>query len=105
MFCVLPFGLSTACYIFTKLLRPLVKRRRSKGLRYIVYIDDGICASKLQDKCVENTKSIVDDLTFAGFILNIPKSKLTPSKLVSGLVSSLTFVLGDFLCPRIKSQS
>ena len=25
MFKVLPFGLATACYIFTKLLRPLVK--------------------------------------------------------------------------------
>ena len=45
-FRVLPFGLSSACYVFTKLLRPLVKRWRSKGLRCIVYIDDGICASK-----------------------------------------------------------
>ena len=26
MFTVLPFGLATACYIFTKLMRPLVKR-------------------------------------------------------------------------------
>lgn len=33
MFRVLPFGLSTACYVFTKLLRPLVKRWRSMGLR------------------------------------------------------------------------
>ena len=32
MFCVLPFGLSTACYVFTKLLRPLVNRWRSKVL-------------------------------------------------------------------------
>ena len=31
-FRVLPFGLSTACYVFLKLLRPLVKRWRSMGL-------------------------------------------------------------------------
>jgi hypothetical protein len=44
-FRILPFGLSTACYVFTKPLRPLVKHWRSKGKRIVVYIDDGICAS------------------------------------------------------------
>ena len=33
MFRVLPFGLASACYVFTKLLRPLVKRWRAKGIR------------------------------------------------------------------------
>ena len=42
MFCVLPFGLASACYVFTKLLRPLVKRWRSLGLHVFLYIDDGI---------------------------------------------------------------
>ena len=32
-FRVLPFGLATAIYVFTKLLRPLVKHWRAKGLR------------------------------------------------------------------------
>ena len=43
IFWVLPFGLASACYIFTKLHRPLVKCWRSLGL-HIIYIDDGICA-------------------------------------------------------------
>jgi len=42
VFRVLPFGLATACYVFTKLLRPLVKRWRAMGIRVILYIDDGI---------------------------------------------------------------
>ena len=71
MFRILPFGQFTACYVFTKLLRSLVKRWRSKGIRCIVYIDDGIYAARSQKQCVEGTKMIVDDLTF------IPKSKLT----------------------------
>ena len=33
VFTVLPFGLASACYIFTKLLHPLVGYWRSKGLR------------------------------------------------------------------------
>ena len=47
-FKVLLFGLASACYVFTKLLRPLVKCWRSMGLRCIVYsyIDDCICASE-----------------------------------------------------------
>ena len=36
-FTVLPFGLSTACFCFTKLLRPLVKRWRSIGHLSFVY--------------------------------------------------------------------
>ena len=44
-FWVLPFGLSIACYVFMKLLRPLVRRWRSMGLRCVMYIDDGICGA------------------------------------------------------------
>jgi len=34
---VLQFGLSTACYLFTKLMLPLVKHWRGRGLKAIVY--------------------------------------------------------------------
>ena len=43
-FVVLPFGLSSAHYVFTKIIRPLVRLWRSKGLKAIVYLDDGIVA-------------------------------------------------------------
>ena len=43
-FCVLPFGLATACYLFTKLMCPLVKHWRGQGLRAILYLDDDIIA-------------------------------------------------------------
>ena len=39
---VLPFGLSTAPYIFTKLFRPLVKYWRSRCFPSVVYLDDGL---------------------------------------------------------------
>ena len=41
-FRVLTFGLNSACFCFMKLLRPLVKRRRSMGHCCFVYLDDGI---------------------------------------------------------------
>ena len=105
MFRVLPFGLSTACYVFTKPLRPLVKRWRSKGLRCIVYIDDRICASKLQEQCVEDTKIMVDDLALAGFILNVPKSKLTPQQIGQWLGFIITSSMGGIMYQRKKFQN
>ena len=44
VFTVLPFGLCTARYLFTKLMRLLVRYWRGQGLRVVVYLDDGLCA-------------------------------------------------------------
>ena len=46
MFTVLPFGLGSACYLFTKMLRPFVKRWRGMGHCSLIYIDDGISSSR-----------------------------------------------------------
>ena len=70
MFKVLPFGLASACYVFTKLLRPLVKKWRGSGMRAIVYIDDGIVAAKCKAECAAVRDVVVRDLRKAGFILN-----------------------------------
>ena len=43
---MLPFGLSSAPYVFPKLMRPLVKLWRAKGLKAVMYLDDGIRAVK-----------------------------------------------------------
>ena len=44
VFAVLPLGSSTACYIFTKLMRPLVRYWHGWGLKAIVYLDDCVIA-------------------------------------------------------------
>jgi hypothetical protein len=43
MFSVLPFGLSSAPFLFTKLMREIVKYWRSLSYPIIVYLDDGWC--------------------------------------------------------------
>ena len=42
VFTVLLFSLATACYVFTKLLRPVVKYLHERGTKMVMYIDDGI---------------------------------------------------------------
>ena len=80
VFKVLPFGLATACFIFTKLLRPLVKRWRLVGMKAIMYIDDGICSAKSYNEAESHGIRIKDDLDKAGFVINVEKSKLAPQK-------------------------
>ena len=50
VFTVLPFGLSTACYVFTKVLRPVVKHVRAQGIRIVLYLDDGMVVVKDSEK-------------------------------------------------------
>ena len=104
VFAVLPFGLSTAWYVFTKLLRPLVKRWRSLGLRVIVYIDDGICVAGSHSKCLEYKELVVSDLDKAGFVLNIPKSQLEPLRTGRWLGFILDLETGCFKVPEEKVE-
>ena len=101
-FKVLPFGLASACYVFTKLLRPLVKRWRSMGLCCVVYIDDGICAAKSELKCVDAKEIILSDLSRAGFILSIAKCMLDPVQRGIWLGFILDLYAGSFLVPSQK---
>ena len=41
-FCVLPFGLSSAPFIFTKMFKPLLKSWRSRGIPIAIFLDDGL---------------------------------------------------------------
>ena len=101
-FKVLPFGLASACYVFTKLLRPLVKHWRSMGLCCVVYIDDGICAAKSELKCNAAKDMILSDLDSAGFILSISKCMLDPVQRGDWLGFTLDLRAGSFYVPGEK---
>ena len=101
-FKVLPFGLASACYVFTKLRHLLVKRWRSMGLCCIVYIDDGICAARTEAECMAARDVIVSDLGEAGFILSIPKCVLDPIQKGNWLGFILDSGVGSFYVPSEK---
>ena len=101
-FRVLLFGLSTACYVFTKLLRPLVKHWRSKGIRAIVYIDDGICAASSIQEAEWHSAVLQEDLEGAGFVLNLSKSRLAPHRVGEWLGFTVDLSRGCFIVPDDK---
>ena len=102
VFTVLPFGLSTACYLFTKLTRPLIRYWRSRGLKAIVYLDDGIFAVRGENEAKIESIRVQQDLEKAGFVVNIEKCMWEPSQRVEWLGFYIDLALGEFSVPTQK---
>ena len=102
VFTVLPFGLATACYIFTKVLRPLVKLWRGKGVKIVVYLDDGIGAGKGHIGAMEASAYVRNTLRKSGFVDHPEKCKWNPSATVRWLGFELDLETGTVSVPREK---
>ena len=74
----LPFILSSACYVFTKVLCPFTKRWRGIDIEVIVYTDDGIAASRSFEVAKTAGELIKNDLVSEGFVINAEKSDFNP---------------------------
>ena len=82
VFLVLPFGLATAGYIFTKVVRVLVRLWRSQGIKIVVFLDDGIGISENARRSREIARTVRWSLSEAGFIVNDEKSVWEPVQLI-----------------------
>ena len=79
VFTVLPFGLSSAPYIFTKCLRPMVRFWREHGVNIVLYLDDGWCSNRSLESCSRDAQFVYDSLKRAGFVVSMEKSILEPT--------------------------
>lgn len=88
----LPFGLSCAPRIFTKLLKPLITSLREKGMMLVVYLDDFLILEN--SECVVNVRLTVELLSDLGFLINYPKCSLIPSNICTflGFVYDSTYM-------------
>ena len=102
VFTVLPFGLSSACYMFTKLLRPLVRYWRAKGLRILVCLDDGLCAVAGRQKALEASELVRTTLARAGFVVHLIKSIWEPIRRLPWLGFVVDLELGQIDVPQAK---
>ena len=81
-FQVLPFRLCTAPYTFTKLSKPLVQFLRKVRIQILIYLDDMPLS---EQQLLEHLSTVIWLLTSLGFITNVLKSVLTPSKQIDFL--------------------
>ena len=92
----LPFGLSSAPWVFTKTTRPVVATLRELGLRVIIYIDDILIIANTESLLRDHIMGVVYLLENLGFVLNYPKSQLIPTQEIEFLgfvVNSTTMEL------------
>ena len=85
VFNVLPFGLSPAPFIFTKLMRPLLTRWRSQGIGIAVYLDDGLIWAQTELQCRKASFIVSRDLESAGFFTAEEKCSWQPSQRMTWL--------------------
>ena len=104
VFTVLPFGMSSAPYIFSKLhvVRSLVKYWCGLGRRVVTFLDDGIGGNPDYASCLVLSRLCRSDLDSAGYFVNLQKSVLEPSQVGTWLGFHLDFSLDFITVPLPK---
>jgi len=77
-FVCLPFGLKSAPFVFTKILKPVFAWLRHRNIRCSYYIDDSIIMNQNRLVCKEDTKVTQNTLEELGFLVNLNKSVMEP---------------------------
>ena len=81
----MPFGLSSAPYLFTKLLKSLAKKWRTKGKLIVIFLEDGLGAAADYIKATLSSLAVHSDLLKSGFVPNEVKSIWEPSQVITWL--------------------
>ena len=89
-FTVLAFGLSSAPYLFTKLLKPLVRKWRSGAKGIVVYLDDGLGSAVDYNNAKTASLPAHADLCHPGFLANESKCVWEPTQVISWLGSVIS---------------
>ena len=77
-FTVLPFGLSSAPFVFSKVLREMVKYWRSNSIKIVMFLDDGWGTNSNRQMCSADACFVRNSLEEAGFVINYDKSIWEP---------------------------
>ena len=101
---VLPFGLTSAPFVFTKVMRCLVTFWRAQGIKISVFIDDGLGSA---DKVQSNIYSVVvkKPQTEAGFVVNTQKSIWQPQRELTWLGVNINLEKLCFSIPQTRIES
>ena len=76
----LPFGLSTAPYLFNKLVKVLVRYWRENGIKCMMFFDDGSAGAETRVEADEVARIVRQSLNKAGWKIHEEKSCLVPSQ-------------------------
>lgn len=84
-FRALPFGVSSAPYVFTRVMRTVMQFFRNQCIRISIYLDDMIILAKTPELANLHTTYVLNVLESLGFVINREKSCLEPSQQIAHL--------------------
>ena len=76
----LPFGLSTAPRVFTRVVMSIAAFLRKRGVKMFVYLDDWLILAPSRQLVLQHTQLVLDTAESLGFVINRTKSQLEPSQ-------------------------
>ena len=79
-FRALPFGLTSAPYIFTEVVIAMVKLLREQGHRLKTYLDDWLNLHRSERGCLVSTDQVLQTTKDLGFQVNNQKSEFQPKQ-------------------------
>ncbi|KZS15145.1 Uncharacterized protein APZ42_019368 [Daphnia magna] len=103
-FTCLPFGLSSAPWAFTKLLRPVAAYLLRRGIHLIIYLDDMLIISSSKDSLTRDFNFIKSLLEFLGFLVNMEKFVGEPTKEIEFLCLVVNSVGLSVALPKEKVE-
>ena len=101
-FVVLPFGLSTAGLIFTKVLREIMKTWRGQCIQAVCFLDDGLQANQTKDVVERHALIMKGTLLSAGWIPHRSKSQWVPVQVIQWLGFLLDLAKGKIFCSKSR---
>lgn len=103
-FTCLPFGLSSAPRVFTKVMKPVFSYLRSIGICCFYYIDDSLNQDMDINNCRSNAELLIKTLKDLGFHINSEKLMLFPSQQIQYLGFIIDSVTFQFSLPDEKIE-
>ena len=99
-FRALPFGLSSSPRVFTKIMAEALEPLKLRGISVVPYLDDLLFFADSRDQLVTNLQTSQTHLKNLGWILNLEKSHLDPSREMRFLGYTLNSVVQKVSCLR-----
>lgn len=103
-FWTLPFGLSLCPFVFTKIIKPILKWAREKGIRISAYLNDILIMAATREQTKEHTCLIWEQLERLGFLIKDSKSRLNPTQSIDHLGFRINTTNMTLSIPRSKVQ-
>ena len=101
-FRVLPFGLCSAPFVFTKIFRSLVAYWKRDGIHIVVYLDDGLGKGPSYQVALAHSTRVKTDLVRSGFVPSLEKSVWVPTSVLDWLGFTIDLFQGLLFVPGTK---